>query len=149
MRVHDIVQTAKGQYDFGRVVTQSPAMPEVLEMTRRASESERTYDPHPRRKRHRQKGTCQGDSLQQSTRTNAGDQSELRRSVRYFTRLCDVLNASGQETHAARIIGIHPTSLVRRLKTLQEVADGIIPISTMSLLCYKTIKIKGVGIAGI
>jgi two-component system response regulator AtoC len=42
VRVHDTVQTAKGQYDFGRVVTQSPAMREVLEMARRASESERT-----------------------------------------------------------------------------------------------------------
>jgi len=42
VRVHDTVQTAKGQYDFGRVVTQSPVMREVLEMARRASESERT-----------------------------------------------------------------------------------------------------------
>lgn len=42
MRVHDTVQTAQGQYDFGRVATQSPAMREVLEMTRRASESEPT-----------------------------------------------------------------------------------------------------------
>src|SRR5215469_4447405 len=42
VRVHDTIQTAKGQYDFGRVVTQSPAMREVLEMARRASESERT-----------------------------------------------------------------------------------------------------------
>ena len=42
VRVHDTVQTAKGRYDFGRVVTQSPAMREVLEMARRASESERT-----------------------------------------------------------------------------------------------------------
>ena len=40
VRVHDTVQTAKGRYDFGRVVTQSPAMREVLEMARRASESE-------------------------------------------------------------------------------------------------------------
>jgi len=31
VRVHDTVQTVKGQYDFGRVVTQSPAMCEVLE----------------------------------------------------------------------------------------------------------------------
>ena len=42
VRVHDTVQTAKGQYDLGRIVTQSPAMREVLEMARRASESERT-----------------------------------------------------------------------------------------------------------
>ena len=42
VRVHDTVQTAKGRYDFGRVVTQSPVMREVLEMARRASESERT-----------------------------------------------------------------------------------------------------------
>ena len=42
VRVHDTVQTAKGRYDFGRVVTQSPAMREVLEMARRASESDHT-----------------------------------------------------------------------------------------------------------
>lgn len=35
----------------------------------------------------------------------------------------DVLHATGQnKTHAARILGIHPTSLMRRLKKLQEVS---------------------------
>jgi len=34
----------------------------------------------------------------------------------------DVLNATGQnKTHAARTLGIHPTSLMRCLKKLQEV----------------------------
>jgi two-component system response regulator AtoC len=42
VRVHETVQSAKGQYDFGRVVTQSPAMRDILEMARRAAESERT-----------------------------------------------------------------------------------------------------------
>ena len=42
VRVRDTVQSAKGLYDFGRVVTQSPAMREVLEMARRAADSERT-----------------------------------------------------------------------------------------------------------
>ena len=42
VRVHDTVQNAKGLYDFGRVVTMSPVMREVLEMARRAAESERT-----------------------------------------------------------------------------------------------------------
>lgn len=42
VRVHDTVQSAKGLYDFGRVVTQSPVMREILEMARRAAESERT-----------------------------------------------------------------------------------------------------------
>ncbi|MGA2905054.1 MAG: sigma-54 dependent transcriptional regulator [Candidatus Korobacteraceae bacterium] len=42
VRVHDTVETAKGRYDFGRLVTQSPAMREVLEMARRAAESEHT-----------------------------------------------------------------------------------------------------------
>ena len=42
VRVHDTVQNAKGLYDFGRIVTQSPAMTEVLQMARRAAESERT-----------------------------------------------------------------------------------------------------------
>src|SRR5271157_2634866 len=42
VRVHDTVQNAKGRYDFGRVVTQSPAMREVLEMARSAAESDHT-----------------------------------------------------------------------------------------------------------
>src|SRR6201993_969559 len=42
VRVRDTVEHAKGRYDFGRVVSQSPAMCEVLEMARRASESEHT-----------------------------------------------------------------------------------------------------------
>jgi two-component system response regulator AtoC len=42
VRVHDTVQSAKGLYDFGRVVTMSPVMREVLEMARRAADSERT-----------------------------------------------------------------------------------------------------------
>jgi two-component system response regulator AtoC len=36
------VQNAKGLYDFGRIVTMSPVMIEVLQMARRAAESERT-----------------------------------------------------------------------------------------------------------
>ena len=42
VRVHDTVQSAKGIYDFGRIVTMSPAMTEVLQMARRGAESERT-----------------------------------------------------------------------------------------------------------
>ena len=42
VRVHDTVQSAEGRYDFGRVVTQSPVMREVLEMARRAAESDHT-----------------------------------------------------------------------------------------------------------
>jgi two-component system response regulator AtoC len=42
VRVHDTVQTAKGRYDFGRVITQSPVMRDVLEMARRAAESDHT-----------------------------------------------------------------------------------------------------------
>jgi len=42
VRVHDTVQNAKGLYDFGRVATMSPVMRDVLEMARRAAESERT-----------------------------------------------------------------------------------------------------------
>jgi len=42
VRVQDTVATAKGRYDFGRVVTQSAAMQEVLEMARRATESDHT-----------------------------------------------------------------------------------------------------------
>ena len=42
VRVRDTVEHAKGRYDFGRVVTRSPGMREVLEMARRAAESEHT-----------------------------------------------------------------------------------------------------------
>jgi two-component system response regulator AtoC len=42
VRVQDTVDTAKGRYDFGRMVTQSAVMGEVLEMARRAAESDHT-----------------------------------------------------------------------------------------------------------
>jgi two-component system response regulator AtoC len=42
VRVRDTVEHAKGRYDFGRVVTESPAMREVLRMARLASESDHT-----------------------------------------------------------------------------------------------------------
>ena len=42
VRVRDTVQTAKGRYDFGRLVTQSPAMRDILEMARRAAASDHT-----------------------------------------------------------------------------------------------------------
>ncbi|HZP23792.1 MAG TPA: sigma-54 dependent transcriptional regulator [Terriglobales bacterium] len=42
VRVRDTVEHAKGRYDFGRVVTESPTMCAVLEMARRASESDHT-----------------------------------------------------------------------------------------------------------
>ena len=42
VRVHDTVQNAKGRYDFGRVITQSRVMRDMLEMARRAAESDRT-----------------------------------------------------------------------------------------------------------
>jgi two-component system, NtrC family, response regulator AtoC len=42
VRVRDTVENAKGRYDFGRVVTQSPVMREVLEMARRTAQSDHT-----------------------------------------------------------------------------------------------------------
>ncbi len=42
VRVNETVQTERGRYDFGRVVTHSPLMRDVLEMARRAAESDRT-----------------------------------------------------------------------------------------------------------
>lgn len=42
VRVQDTVDNAKGRYDFGRVVTRSAGMQEVLEMARRAAESDHT-----------------------------------------------------------------------------------------------------------
>ena len=42
VRVRDTVESAKGRYDFGRIVTESPVMREVLEMAQRAAESDHT-----------------------------------------------------------------------------------------------------------
>ncbi len=42
VRVRDTVEIAKGQYDFGRVVTQNPAMRTMLEVARKASETDHT-----------------------------------------------------------------------------------------------------------
>ena len=42
VRVSETVQNAKGRYDFGRVVTQNPEVREMLEVCRKAAESDRT-----------------------------------------------------------------------------------------------------------
>lgn len=42
VRLRDTVETAKGQYDFGKVVTQNAAMRGMLEMARKAAESDHT-----------------------------------------------------------------------------------------------------------
>ena len=42
LRVTETIQSAKGRYDFGRIVTQSPRMREVLEVARKAAETDRT-----------------------------------------------------------------------------------------------------------
>jgi two-component system response regulator AtoC len=42
VRVRDTLETAKGRYDFGRVVTQNPASIAMLEMARKAAESDHT-----------------------------------------------------------------------------------------------------------
>ena len=42
VRVRDTVQTQKTRFDFGRVVTQNEQMREMLEMARKASESDKT-----------------------------------------------------------------------------------------------------------
>src|SRR5579871_5455222 len=42
VRVRETVEKAKGLYDFGRVVTRSPGMREVLEMSRKAAEADHT-----------------------------------------------------------------------------------------------------------
>jgi two-component system, NtrC family, response regulator AtoC len=42
VRVRDTVETAKGQYDFGRVVTLNPVMREILEVAKKAAETDRT-----------------------------------------------------------------------------------------------------------
>src|SRR5437660_12804907 len=42
VRVRDNVELARGRYDFGRVVTQNPAMRQMLEVARKAAETDRT-----------------------------------------------------------------------------------------------------------
>ncbi|MBZ5574333.1 MAG: sigma-54 dependent transcriptional regulator [Acidobacteriia bacterium] len=42
VRLRDTVETAKGRYDFGHVVTHNPATCQMLEMARKAAESDRT-----------------------------------------------------------------------------------------------------------
>jgi len=42
VRVRDTVERAKGEYDFGKIVTQNPATREMLEIARKAAESDRT-----------------------------------------------------------------------------------------------------------
>lgn len=42
VRVRDTVETAKGQYDFGRVVTQNPTMRQMLEVARKAADADHT-----------------------------------------------------------------------------------------------------------
>lgn len=42
VRVRDTVEKAKGRYDFGRVVTENPAMRNMLEVARKAAEADRT-----------------------------------------------------------------------------------------------------------
>jgi len=42
VRVRDTVESAKGRYDFGRVVTRNPTTTKMLEMARKAAESDHT-----------------------------------------------------------------------------------------------------------
>ncbi|HXZ79299.1 MAG TPA: sigma-54 dependent transcriptional regulator [Terriglobales bacterium] len=42
VRVHETVETARGRYDFGRVVTRNPKVAEMLEIAHKAAESDRT-----------------------------------------------------------------------------------------------------------
>jgi two-component system response regulator AtoC len=42
VRVRETVETARGRYDFGRVVTQNPATMKMLEIARKAAESDHT-----------------------------------------------------------------------------------------------------------
>ncbi len=42
VRVRETVESAKGRYDFGRVVTGNPAMRQMLEVARKAAETDRT-----------------------------------------------------------------------------------------------------------
>jgi two-component system response regulator AtoC len=42
VRVRDTVETAKGRYDFGRIVTQNWKVRELLEMVKKAAESDKT-----------------------------------------------------------------------------------------------------------
>ena len=83
VRVHDTVESAKGRYDFGRVVTAKPG--DARDAGDGAQRGGKRQDHHPDsgRKRHRQRSTGQGHPLQQSARAGAADQPELRRPARH------------------------------------------------------------------
>lgn len=42
VRVRETVETAKGRYDFGRIVTQNPKVRDILALVRKAAESDKT-----------------------------------------------------------------------------------------------------------
>jgi two-component system, NtrC family, response regulator AtoC len=107
VRVRDTVENAKGRYDFGRVVTQSPAMREVLEMARRTAQSDHTTILIQG-----ESGTGQGDSLQQRARAGSPDQPELRGAPRY---------AAGERAIRLRARSVHRR---RRKEGLIEKASG-------------------------
>jgi DNA-binding NtrC family response regulator len=98
VRVHDTVQSAKGRYDFGRVVTQGPAMRHVLEMARQRSGERSHHHPDPGRERHRQGGAGEGHSLQQCTSASPDGQPELCSPARHF---------AGKRTVRLRTRGLH------------------------------------------
>ena len=83
VRVHDTVQSAKGIYDFGRVVTMSPVMGEVLQMARRAAESERTTILIQGESGTGKEVLAKAIHYNSPRAADAADQPELRRPARH------------------------------------------------------------------
>jgi transcriptional regulator with PAS, ATPase and Fis domain len=147
VRVRDNVERARGQYDFGKVVTQNQATRRMLEVAHKAAESEHTTIPiqgesgtgkgvfaraihyaSPRATMPLLELNCaalpETLSLELSREITEGSETtapngrklvSLREVEDQYVQ--QVLVATGNnKTQAARILGIHPTSLLRRLK---------------------------------
>src|SRR2546427_1708019 len=81
VRVRETVETAKGRYDFGRVITQNPAMREMLEVARKAAEADHTTILIRGESGTGKGGPGQGHSLRQPAGGTAAAGAQLRGSA--------------------------------------------------------------------
>lgn len=85
VRVRDNVELARGRYDFGKVVTLNEATRRMLEVARKAAQSDHTTILHPaaRREWDRQERVRESHSLCKSAGSDALAGTQLRRPARY------------------------------------------------------------------
>jgi YesN/AraC family two-component response regulator len=78
VRVRDDVETARGRYDFGKVVTQNEATRRMLEVAHKDCGIRSHHHSHPGREWHGQGRVRQGDSLCEPAGVDAAAGIELR-----------------------------------------------------------------------